>query len=106
MYQRCRRCDAAIFYPRTFCPYCLADDPQWHRSSGRGRVYTFSEVHTPPYPDDERPSPYTIGIVEMAEGFHLFGEFVPTDSVLAVDTPVVATVLTRHGRSLLCFEVV
>jgi uncharacterized OB-fold protein len=43
--QRCGRCGTAIFYPRAICPHCRSLDLTWFRSSGLGRVVSFSLVH-------------------------------------------------------------
>ncbi len=66
--QHCRECGAYIFYPRALCPGCMSSDLEWKEVSGKGTVYSFSVVHRPlgkPFADDV---PYTVAIVELAEG--------------------------------------
>src|SRR5258708_3743063 len=72
-FQYCGSCNQAIFYPRSFCPYCMAEDAiEWRISSGLGTVYTYSTLIQPPTEADLDRVPYTLGIVEMEEGFYLF----------------------------------
>jgi uncharacterized OB-fold protein len=64
--QRCRDCGHHQFYPRPFCLACESKAVGWHEVSGRGTVYSMSEVHMAPAPEIE--TPYVIAIVELDEG--------------------------------------
>jgi uncharacterized OB-fold protein len=66
--QRCKACGTIQFYPRSMCSECLAPDPTWVESKGRGVIHTFSTIHRT---SDERFShlvPYILAIVELDEG--------------------------------------
>ncbi len=97
-FQHCRACGQAVFYPRTFCPYCMTEDAlEWRTSSGSGTVYTYSELIQPPTEADRDRVPYILGIVEMAEGFYLFGEIVPGEK--RVDVGMAVRALAVEGRN-------
>jgi len=38
----CRACGEKHFYPRPHCPVCGSRDVEWHNSSGRGEIYSFT----------------------------------------------------------------
>ncbi|MCE9641153.1 MAG: zinc ribbon domain-containing protein [Betaproteobacteria bacterium] len=52
MLQHCNACHAVIFFPRHMCPTCWSVDIAWKRSSGRGKIVSYSHVYshvTPPF---------------------------------------------------------
>ncbi len=103
-YQHCTACDQAVFYPRTFCPYCMSEDAlEWRRSSGLGKLYTYSELFVPPTEADRDRIPYVLGIVEMSEGFYLFGEIVAGGSQLEIGMSTRAVVVKRNAVPQLNF---
>ena len=53
---------------RIVCTRCGADDLQWRAASGRGRVYSCSEVHRAPAPEFAASVPYWVGLVALEEG--------------------------------------
>ncbi len=57
---RCSDCNELFFPPRSHCPKCLSKTKNWVELSGRGTLYSWTEVFM-----DE--TPYIIGIVELAE---------------------------------------
>ena len=46
--KRCTACGEAHYYPRTICPFCFSDKTEWVEASGKGTIYTFSVMRTPP----------------------------------------------------------
>ena len=77
--QRCRACGRHVFYPRAACPHCFSADLEWHRTSGRGTLHTFTVVHR-----GQRgfplAAPYVIAIVELGEGARLMTNLVGIDA--------------------------
>lgn len=65
----CGRCARSFFTPQVVCPYCGTEQWTYEPSAGRGVVYSFSVVHRPPEPAFE--APYTLAIVDVAEGWSL-----------------------------------
>ena len=72
--KRCANCGRHLHPRRIFCPQCSSHDLKWLTASGEGTVYTFSTLYRSPSPEFE--APYTNGIVQLAEGVHLFGRLI------------------------------
>lgn len=72
--KRCANCGRHLHPRRIFCPQCSSRDLKWLTASGEGTVYTFSTLYRSPSPEFE--APYTNGIVQLAEGVHLFGRLI------------------------------
>lgn len=83
----CPRCNRMYHPKRIICSDCGASDLTWRRSSGSGRVYSFSEIHRAPTEVFAVNTPYTNGIVELSEGVHLFTRLIPDPGPIAIDAP-------------------
>jgi hypothetical protein len=106
LFQRCRACGEPVFHPRALCPYCLADRLDWEESSGRGEIYSFTVQHVALVPRDPAPSPRVLGIIAMAEGFHIFAEILPEAGTPRIGAPVAVRFGdARNGRVLPKFAV-
>lgn len=73
-FQRCSACGTFRHYPRPSCPQCLSREYGWERSSGRGRVYTWTIVRGPTLPAFEHKLPYNVVDVLLDEGVHFISE--------------------------------
>lgn len=86
-YQRCTACGHAEFDPNKLCRGCGADSLEWQVGSGRGTVYSYTEVTRPQTP--AFTSPYVVVIVELDEGYHMVSNIIgcaPAD--VRIDMPV------------------
>jgi uncharacterized OB-fold protein len=106
-FQQCDACARAIFYPRPFCPYCLAGEEllTWRTAAGTGTLYTYSTIHSPPTAADADRVPYTLGFVELDEGVFLFGELDGGDAgdAFAIGMAMTGSVYQRGDRDLIRF---
>lgn len=86
---RCQACGQLHYFPRKFCPFCHSDALEWVPVSGRGTIFSFSEVHVPFQPEFADEVPYVAIVVELAEGPRLMSRVVdcPNDA-LRVGLPV------------------
>jgi uncharacterized OB-fold protein len=66
--QHCRDCGYVQFYQRALCGRCLGAGLEHRPASGRGTIYSFSTVYRPPSPEFKDDVPYTVVLVELAEG--------------------------------------
>ncbi|HET8575974.1 MAG TPA: OB-fold domain-containing protein [Methylomirabilota bacterium] len=66
--QHCLDCGAIQFYQRALCGRCLSARVEHRPASGRGVIYSFSTVYRPPSAEFKEDVPYTVVIVELAEG--------------------------------------
>ncbi|WP_063837028.1 OB-fold domain-containing protein [Phaeacidiphilus oryzae] len=87
LYQRCSDCRRARLPWLPGCPGCGSDRWTAEESSGRGTVYSRVVVHHPLPP--AFPGPYSVALVELAEGVRLVSNVVgvPPEEV-AIGTPV------------------
>ena len=63
----CPHCDAKIFPPRDICPECGGNARELYRFSGKGEVYSFTDVFEAPTGFDMNV-PYTVALVKLEEG--------------------------------------
>jgi uncharacterized OB-fold protein len=98
-FQRCRVCNNAWLPPRHECPRCLAADWAWEDASGAARLISWVVYHTAFHPAFKARLPYTVAVVELAEGPRLISNIVGTDDPeqLAIDQPLRLTIEREGG---------
>ncbi len=64
MVQKCKDCGEVFFPPRARCPICLSKEFLWIELSGRGTLYSWTEIHMPPLAVEK---PYVLGIIDLEE---------------------------------------
>ena len=85
----CKACGYATFPPRSDCPECTSDDFEFTEISGKGTVWTHSEIAAAPTGFDDE-APYTVVVVELEEGGRLLawrGDGIPQED-LKIDMDV------------------
>jgi uncharacterized OB-fold protein len=88
LFKWCSECARAYHPRRIICPQCSSTKLTWKPASGKGKVYSFSEVHHAPTPEFQKGAPYTVGLVETAEGVHFFCRIVGENGArIEVDAP-------------------
>ncbi|MBW2497917.1 MAG: OB-fold domain-containing protein [Deltaproteobacteria bacterium] len=88
-FQRCNACGCWRHVPRERCAECHSADWEWKRSSGRGRIFTWTVVERALHPAFGDATPYAPTVVEMEEGVRIVSTLVdvaPAD--LEIDMPV------------------
>lgn len=81
MLPRCDACGLVFFPPRDRCPGCWSGELSWHRASGTGTVWTFTEVHVPFYDDTWADDvPYVVAVIELDEGPRVLSNVVESDA--------------------------
>jgi uncharacterized OB-fold protein len=90
LFQRCSDCETARFPWLPGCPQCGSDRWRAEESSGRGTVYSRVVVHHPL--PAAFPGPYSVALVELAEGVRMVSNVVglPPQEV-AIGMPVRVT---------------
>jgi len=63
----CPHCDSKIFPPRDVCPYCGGESKTQFSFSGRGQIYSFTQMTNVPA-GYEQAAPYTMALVQLEEG--------------------------------------
>jgi uncharacterized OB-fold protein len=87
----CEDCGQVLLPPRPACYACgsraVAVEPQ----SREGRIFSYTEVHTPP-PAFAADAPYTVAVVELADGGRLLGRVTADYADVEIGDPVELTV--------------
>lgn len=87
--QRCRDCGKFHHYPRFLCPYCLSDNTEWTKVSGRGKIYSFTVSYREAAPAFRPDVPYNIALIELEEGVRMMSNIVECrNEDLRIDMPV------------------
>lgn len=74
LYQQCAECGAVPSYPRTVCPSCWSEKLVEKASAGRGIVHSFTTQYRPGAPGFADEVPYTLVLVDLAEGFRVLAD--------------------------------
>ena len=82
VFQRCRLCGTAVFYPRDVCPgpECFGIGTlDWVEATGKGRIYSFTINYQAPHPAFADDVPYVLAIIEMDEGWRMDSNVINID---------------------------
>jgi uncharacterized OB-fold protein len=106
MLQWCVACDQPIWYPREVCPRCMGSALEWRPSSGQGVVYAVTVERKPQNPGLASRAPYTVALVDLAEGVRMMSSVVGTDpEAVRIGASVqIAWEPLSDGRHLPVFE--
>jgi uncharacterized OB-fold protein len=83
--QKCTACGHIRFPVGPVCTACLAEECEWVRLSGKGRVLThlvFHRAYNPAWKDEV---PYSVIMVQLAEGPRMFSDVVDPRRLIDVD---------------------
>ena len=67
-FQRCNECRAWRHLPRSMCAKCGSTAWEWQRSSGRGRIFSWTVTHQAIHPAFAGDVPFAVIVVELEEG--------------------------------------
>ena len=99
-FQRCSACRHAWLPPRTECPRCLARESTWETASGRARLVSWVVYHHGYHPYFASRLPYTVAVVELAEGPRMIAGLAPTKRPLAIDLALTLAIEREAGIAL------
>lgn len=68
--QRCDSCSKAVFYPRSICPHCFADQLSWMVASGKGTIYSYTIAHQA-FGSFAADAPFVVALIELEEGVRM-----------------------------------
>jgi uncharacterized OB-fold protein len=100
--QQCGQCGKLRHYPRYICDACHSFDVTWKDCSGQGTVHSWMIAHHPFHPGFKEDLPYTLVVVDLAEGVRAMGRF-PTGADLRLGLKVKLGFWQSEGFSLPCF---
>jgi len=67
-FQRCTKCGKWRHVPRDMCAECGSWDWEWAKSTGRGKLFTWTVVTLPMHPAFKDEVPYAVCLIDMEEG--------------------------------------
>lgn len=102
--QKCRTCNARVFYPRPICPHCWADALEWTEVSGKGKLLSFSKIWKPGHVGWLPVTPYFVGIVELVEGPKMMSHILVDNGVPVVDGELIFKSVNVGGQNLPFFK--
>jgi len=70
-FQRCTDCSAWRHVPRDMCAKCGSLNWEWTKSSGKGKLFSWTTVRQPMLPQFADLVPYSPVVIEMDEGVRL-----------------------------------
>lgn len=70
-FQRCTSCGTWRHIPRDMCAKCGSFDWEWARSSGKGKLFSWTTAFQPMMPQFKDLIPYSPVIVELEEGVRM-----------------------------------
>jgi len=70
---KCKKCGHINFPNRLICPECGAREFETIRLSGKGKLETYTVIHTAPDGFADL-APYAVGIVELQEGVKILAQ--------------------------------
>lgn len=74
--QKCHACSQFRFPVYPNCPHCGQEGGDWQEVSGCGRLYSWITVHHPVLQELADEVPFTVAMVELAEGPRVTGRMV------------------------------
>lgn len=102
-FQHCQACKQPVWPAHSFCPHCEGTDIVWQRANGNATLYSFSTIMRGPTPVWQGIAPYTVGFVEMEEGYYLFAQIDIPDSELKIGARLKAKLVLRGAQQLPIF---
>ena len=88
-FQRCSDCGTWRHLPRVSCAQCQSPKWTWERSSGRGKVFSWTVTHQALVRYFPEPVPYAVVVVELDEGVRMVSGLKDLEPAnLKLDLPV------------------
>lgn len=98
----CPDCDKKLFPPRDICPGCHGEVKIPYTFSGKGEIYSYTQVHQPPEGFEDQ-APYPIALVKLEEGPLVTAQLTDLDpqGKIEIGTPVEAVIrkLRTDGKN-------
>jgi hypothetical protein len=96
-FQRCTQCGTWRHVPRDMCAQCGSWEWEWAKSSGRGKLHTWTVVTLPMHPAYTDEVPYAVTLIEMEEGPRIVSRIVdvaPQDLRMGMPVEVIFDAVT------------
>jgi len=101
--KRCKDCGALYFPPVIYCKKCGSKNLEDYTFSGKGKIFSYTIIRTPPAGFEERAS-YAIGIIQLEEGPKVLGEIIAEEKDLDIGKEVRAVfrkIFTSNSKGII-----
>ncbi|MFD5121946.1 Zn-ribbon domain-containing OB-fold protein [Streptomyces sp. NPDC058385] len=102
-FQRCADCEQAVWPAHSLCTHCGSPELSWEQSGGRGTIYSFSTIMRGPTPVWSGIAPYTVGFVQLDEGYYLFTQIEGDPADIGIGKEVSVRFVQRGEQKLPVF---
>jgi uncharacterized protein len=102
-FQTCGGCTQAVWPAHSFCPHCGSKALSWTASKGRGAVWSHSTIMRGPTPVWASITPYTVGFIQMDEGYYLFAQIEAAPDDVRIGRRVEVRIVQRGGQRVPVF---
>jgi uncharacterized protein len=99
-FQRCVACRHAWLPARTECPRCLGREAVRETACGNARLVSWVVYHHGYHPYFASRLPYTVAVIELAEGPRMIAGLVPGERPLAIDMALKLAIEREAGVAL------
>ena len=99
--QRCDACAHHQLYPRAICTACGSTELGFVEASGRGVVYSWTEVQRAPHPAFNPP--YLVAIVRLEEGPLMLSNIVGSKQIACEQSVHLVWEAIQDGRKIPLF---
>ena len=106
--KKCKDCGNIDHPPYYYCTECMSLESEWVEASGKGKIYTFSTTYMGAPPAFTKDQPYTIAMVDLAEGPRMLSRIVdaePEEIKIGADVEAVFDDVTED-TTLVMFRLV
>jgi uncharacterized OB-fold protein len=79
MLQHCNQCHEVIFFPRHMCPQCWSIEIEWKRSSGRGKIVSYSQVYSQVAAPFAAEAPTLLAEIALDDGGAMLARVISSD---------------------------
>ncbi len=97
---QCETCGERLFPARPVCPQCNGESFKPYVFSGKGEIYSFSDVYQAPH-GFEQNLPYTVALIKLDEGPIITAQLTDIDAgetSIGMAVEMVTRVLTADGE--------
>ncbi len=101
-FQRCKHCGNSWLPVRSECPKCLHADWSWENAGGKAKLISWVVYHRAFNPAFANRLPYTVAVVELAEGPRMTSNIVGVadPEALRIEQPLRLVIEPDFGMSV------
>lgn len=72
--KHCKSCDQLLSTDKYHCPVCFSEQLEERKLSGKGEIYSFTNIYAAPKPFN-KDAPYYVVLVDLEEGLRVTARY-------------------------------